>query len=591
VCYLFSNVNIIVKILLLLIVCAPQYTQAQSALFTINNAPGDSLKRVDILEFTRDYRFKKLDSVANLITLAGNVRLKQGKTYFTCDSLSINTYTGIMEAFGSVHINESDTVNTYAQYLKYFSKTRKAELRKNVRISDRRTTIINEAFDYDMLAHVGTYNVPTKIIANKTNIRSGKGIFYLDTRDLYFYKDVNVTDPKYTIKTDTLLFNANTQIAQFVSPTVIRDDAKRLIKTSQGYYNAKTGKAEFGNRPYIQDGDTEIMSDIIANDEGNGTSQASGNVVFRDKKNGVTLLTGNLFQNKKKGAFLATLQPVLIIVKDKDTAIITADSLFSARISDMKLFKAAKNIPVEKDTLNGMVVVDVSKLSEKDSSNRYFEAYRNVRIYNDSLQAVGDSCFYSFVDSTFRLFGSPVAWSKENQISGDTMYVFTEKQKTKRIHVFENGFMISKLKQDYYNQIKGKTINGYFIDGNLDYMRARGSAESVYIAQDKDSAFVAFNKASSDIIDMRFANQELKKVVFINDVSGKLSPPNQVLPDDRYLRSFNWQDTRRPKSKFELFERVITIKSLDKQNEPTAPTDAPKVPPLNKNVPIKTKEV
>ncbi len=571
-CYLHCSMNTIAKLLLLLLVFAPKYTKAQSALFSVNTNPGDSLKRVDILEFTRNYRFKKLDSVANLVTLAGNVRLKQGKTYLTCDSLAINTYTGVMEAFGSVHINESDTVNTYAQYVKYFSKTRKAELRRNVRISDRRTTIINEAFDYDMLAHVGTYNVPTKITTNKTNIRSGKGIFYLDTKDLYFYKDVAVVDPKYRINTDTLLFNANTQIAQFVSPTVIRDDSKRIIKTSQGFYNAKTGKAEFGNRSYIKDGDTEIIADNMANDEGNGTSQANGNVIFRDAKNGVTLLAGNLFQNKKKSAFLATLQPVLIIVKDKDTAIITADSLFSARISDMKLFKAAKNIPVEKDTVNGMVVLDVSKLSEKDSSNRYFEAYRNVRIYNDSLQAVGDSCFYSFVDSTFRLFGNPLAWSKDNQISGDTMYVFTENQKPKRIHVFNNGFMVSKLKQDYYNQIRGKTINGYFIDGNLDYMRARGSAESIYIAQDKDSAFVAFNKASSDIIDMRFANQELKKVVFINDVSGKLSPPNQVSQEERYLRNFNWQDSRRPKTKFELFERIIQVKTLD-DVEVTKPTE------------------
>jgi lipopolysaccharide transport protein LptA len=560
---------------------------AKAQLFTLNSNDGDAKKRIDILEYTGNYRFQKLDSVANLIMLAGNVKLRQGTSLLTCDSLAINTYTKIMEAFGNVHINESDTINTYANYIKYYGNSRKAELRKNVRIQDNRTSITNESFDYDMAAHIGTYNVPTRIVSGKSIVNSNKGVFYLDTKDLYFYDKVKVNDPKYNITTDTLFFNTNTQIARFVSPSIIIDDAGRYIKTSEGFYNAKSGRAEFGESPYIKDGDNEIKADNIKQDEqgnsiaeGNvwikdnknkvtiiadktatdkatGIKQASGNVIFKDEKNGITIFAGNLNQNEKKGAYLATIKPVLLLVQDGDSVVITADSLFSARISDMKLFKAAKNIPVEKDTVNGLVVMDVSNLKSTDSSNRYFEAYRNVRIFHDSIQAVGDSCFYSLVDSTFRLFGNPVAWAQDNQICGDTMLVYTEKQKPSRIHVYENSFMINKLKDNYYNQIKSKTLNGYFVDGNINYMRAKGSAESIYVAQDKDSAFVGFNKASSDIIDMRFVNKALNKVIFINDVAGKFMPPNQVPEEDKLLRSFLWQNNRRPKSKFELFGTIV----------------------------------
>src|SRR6266511_4258606 len=68
-------------------------------------------------------------------------------------------------------------------------------------------------------------------------------------------------------------------------------------------------------------------------------------------------------------------------------------------------------------------------------TNRYFEAYNHVRIYSDSLQAVGDSLFYSGEDSVFRLFKEPIVWSRDSQITGDTIYLYTQNKKPKRMYV------------------------------------------------------------------------------------------------------------------------------------------------------------
>ena len=106
-----------------------------------------------------------------------------------------------------------------------------------------------------------------------------------------------------------------------------------------------------------------------------------------------------------------------------------------------------------------------------------------------------------------------------------------------------------------YNQISGKTINGYFKDGEIDYMRSKGSpAQSIYYAKDESDAIVGVNNASGDIIDMRFEKKELKKVVFIRDVAGTMYPFKQTPEEKKQLRGFKWQDTKRPKTKFELFE-------------------------------------
>jgi len=204
---------------------------------------------------------------------------------------------------------------------------------------------------------------------------------------------------------------------------------------------------------------------------------------------------------------------------------------------------------------------DTTKAPITDSTLRYILAYHHVRIFSDSLQAVSDSLYYSGQDSIFRLFYNPIAWGSGNyQITGDTMYVYTKNKKANRLYVFENGLAINKVARDFYNQIKGTTINAYFKDGQVDYMRAKGNAESIYYVQDDNKAYTGVNKAHADIIDMIFAaksdtgGRELRKVVLRNDAEGSMIPFKKVNFDDMRLRGFKWQEARRPKSKEDLFE-------------------------------------
>ncbi len=191
----------------------------------------------------------------------------------------------------------------------------------------------------------------------------------------------------------------------------------------------------------------------------------------------------------------------------------------------------------------------------KSDSIRYFLAFHHVKIYNDSLQSVADSLFLSSRDSVFRLYYNPVVWSGNSQISGDTIYLFTKNKQPERLYVFENGMVVNKTKEGFFNQMAGKTINGYFIEGKIDYMRVKGSqSESIYYLQDDDSAYIGMNRASGDVIDLYFKNEELKKVLFINDIKGTMYPMKEIPTDQRELKNFKWLDTRRPKNRLELFE-------------------------------------
>ncbi|HJS55165.1 MAG TPA: hypothetical protein VJ765_11500, partial [Chitinophagaceae bacterium] len=97
-------------------------------------------------------------------------------------------------------------------------------------------------------------------------------------------------------------------------------------------------------------------------------------------------------------------------------------------------------------------------------------------------------------------------------------------------------------------------LDAYFIDGNIDSVRARGAAECIYYIQDEDSAFTGINQSNSDLMDVYFKDRELQRVVFRTEVRGTIWPMRQKTPGEMHLPGFNWRDAERPRTKYELFE-------------------------------------
>jgi hypothetical protein len=215
-----------------------------------------------------------------------------------------------------------------------------------------------------------------------------------------------------------------------------------------------------------------------------------------------------------------------------------------------------KNIPQQiSDSLKSGIKHNKDSVNKSDSSIRYFLAFHHVKIFNDSLQSTCDSLFISSKDSVFRLYYNPVLWSGNTQIAGDTMFLYTENKQPKRLYVFESGLIVNRTKEGFFNQMSGKTINGYFVDGKIDYMRVRGTqSESIYYMQDDDSAYIGMNRATGDVIDLYFKNENLKKVLFVNNIQGTMYPMNQIPEDQKRLKVFKWFEDKRPKNKAELFE-------------------------------------
>jgi len=657
-------------------------------------------------------RALKIDSVTTLQTIAGGAIVKQGTTIFHGDSLVINPTTHVIEAFGNIEINQADSLHTYAQYLKYLGQEKIAHLTNNVKLTDKKSTLFTQDFDYNLQTGIGNFHNGGKVIEGKNVITSVDGTYYADTKDVYFKKDVKLDGPKNHVRADSLLYNMQTKQSTFISETNIKNDEVE-INTRQGTYDLNTGNAFFTSRTTVKDSSGRFYTaNNMALENKSGNAQLEGDAVIIDSANGFIVSGNQIFLNKKNNSFLATRKPVLIIKQKKDSTYIAADTIYSGfttfvknqnitlkkdsvinvslpenekihgietgdslykkfsqqskPIADsIKIISSKKDslqlkskdirrLPIEKETgpplkdsvtdralpknkkitvmqvedtsgknlpLKPKLFIDSGKIisSERDSikfptqsitpvkptieipetqkkdslqaknemdslgidslknkpeikiddsikpvkkdssgktdSIRYFLAFHHVRIFNDSLQSISDSMFLSTKDSVIRLYYNPVIWSGHTQITGDTIYLFTKNKQPERLYVFERGMIVNRTKEGFFNQMAGKTINGYFINGKIDYMRVRGSqAESIYYMQDDDSAYIGMNRATGDVIDLYFKNEDLKKVLFVNNINGHMYPMNQIPEDQRKLKNFQWLDNKRPKNKLELFE-------------------------------------
>lgn len=515
----------------------------------INNAAsGDTIRIIKIIQ-GKTLRMITVDTATTLQTIAGNVIIKEGLTTFSCDSATINRKTNILEAFGNIHINDNDSIHTYAQYLKYVGAERIAYLKKKVKLTDKKGTLYTDDLEYNLRTGIATYKNGGRITNDKTVLTSLDGVYYADTKDVYFKNNVHLKDPDRDIWTDSLQYNLKTNIANFIAQTKIVGKDGSIINTKSGTYNLETGEAIFLDRSNFSDSTRSGVADKIAYDKKNGILQMLGNAKLVDSVNRAIVFGGEVYADTKINSFLASRKPVMILYRDGDSTYIAADTLFSGL---RKYDSLERKVNTYTDTLRTTQAI---KANNADSSIRYFLGFHNVRIFNDSLQAVSDSLHYSTLDSTFKLFGEPVVWNQQSQITGDTLYMFTQNQKPKRLYVFNDGMIVNKTKEGLYNQIAGRTINGYFVDGNIDYVRIKGSpAESIFYPQDDDSAYIGMNRSSGDVIDVFFVKKEVNKVVFVNDVNGTLFPFKDIPADKKELKGFKWLDNRRPKNKLELFE-------------------------------------
>jgi hypothetical protein len=179
-------------------------------------------------------------------------------------------------------------------------------------------------------------------------------------------------------------------------------------------------------------------------------------------------------------------------------------------------------------------------------------AYYGCRVFSKDLQAKCDSLSYSFQDSVIRLYNKPVIWSEEDQLTADSMAVFTKNRQTDRLELYNNAFIISQVDTARYDQIKGRSLTGHFRNNELYKINIKGNGEIVFYLLDAD-AIAGVEQSKCANIEIMFNKGKVSEMYERDSPEGYIDPP---LPLTHLrLEGFKWFDDLRPRKKNYIFNR------------------------------------
>ena len=184
----------------------------------------------------------------------------------------------------------------------------------------------------------------------------------------------------------------------------------------------------------------------------------------------------------------------------------------------------------------------------EDSVYKMIKAYRRVKMYRSDSQMVCDSMTMLNTDSIIRLYIEPVMWNENNQITSDSMAIYTRNELLTKAHFMGRPMMGMEIDTTYYNQVTGKDMTAYFADGEVYRNDVDGNAQTIYYMQEEDSPEVTgLMYIESASISFYLAEGEIDKIAYKQNPTYVLYPMNMI-PEtqDLKLKDFKWHYERRP---------------------------------------------
>lgn len=481
-------------------------------------------KRIDIKH--ADWgEYNKL-IVSNAQRLIGNVQFQHQNALMWCDSAYFYDDRNMVDAFGNVHIVKDDTLHLYADFINYDGDIRFAKARNNVKLINKETTLITDSLDFDGKSNIAYYDYYGTITDSTNVLTSVIGQYYTKNDMAYFKKEVIATTDKYTLFSDTLIYNTTTKEVYMVGPTTIEDEESKLY-TENGFYNSETGEIRLLKKPNIENDKQRVKADSIFYNKVDGDGLAVGNVEIEDFENRIIIKGNRIVYNEEKKTSMVTDSAMFIQYNEKDSLFMHADTL--------------RTVP------------DTSAVDAK-----LVFAYYKVKFFREDLQGKCDSLVYWSKDSTVQLFHEPVIWTNNNQLTANYIEMTKNAGKPDLVNMKDDAFIISMEPDSIrFNQIRGKNMTSYILNNELYRIDVDGNGESLYYARDAEGV-IGLNKAESSRIVINLKDSKVKRISFISNPEGTLTPMLQLIDEDTKLQGFEWLNDIRPKDILDIFRKSET---------------------------------
>jgi hypothetical protein len=211
---------------------------------------------------------------------------------------------------------------------------------------------------------------------------------------------------------------------------------------------------------------------------------------------------------------------------------------------------------------------------EVDSTYRLIMALRNVRMFRADAQMVCDSLISRSTDSIVHLYRSPVLWNEENQITSDSMHIYSTNGRLQKAKFEGHPMIVAQIDTAHYNQVAGKEMISYFNENNEIYRNdVNGNVQTIYYMQEENSPEVTMMAyIESGDMTAYLENRQLKGITYRTNPTYFFYPIDKI-PEDRQtkLKGFKWEESRRP-GRDSVMTRTIRPSEREQRGELQKPT-------------------
>ncbi|GBD86162.1 LPS-assembly protein LptD [bacterium BMS3Abin03] len=367
-------------------------------------------------------------------------------------------------------------------------------------------------------------------------------IQYIAKNNAKLKGNVIVRQDSLTITTEEGFYFGDRRVTKSTAG-IILDDRKIVLTADSGEYFFNEDKAIFQSDVTLFDSLTIMFADQLIYLRDDDRSIATGNVKIIDENSVITADSLDHYRNTKTSFADGHVK---IISLENNT------SIYSNHLEDYSEEKYTlinvNPVLVQLDSIyneEGELEIDTLMISAKimeafrDTAN-VFKATDSVKIIRGTFASVNDYTLYLRDDDIIITekvnedAAQPILWYENSQLTGDSITIYIEEKRIKRLDVVNNAFMLSqsKLYPERFDQTSSKDIKISFKNNKIHQAKFLGTVHSIYYLYE-DNEVNGLTKFSAINATIIFEDNEVSEVRLYGSPTSEYYPEKQVVGDEK----------------------------------------------------------
>ncbi len=463
--------------------------------------------------------------------LTGRVVVRQDSTVLTSQRATRYFDRGEILFVGNVVIVErGDTLR--APEVRYNTRLKTGVALGPLRLSDGEVVVTAPRGEYFTREKRAVFAEGVQLVDSATVLTSRAGTYFSDDKRAEFAGSVRLDEPRSTLRADSVTYLRETKEAWargnvFVERRGGEDEAaadtttRTFLFGSRAYNHERRGFSRVEGPPdALLDTTSAPAQDSLGVE---GPLPASAPDLAPDSTTALPDARADLPAVSPAPALFSPGTPLLAQVRfdstgaPADTLLLRARTLEAERTDTTQTLRAFSDV----------------HLWTKDYAARA-DSLHSLRATRDSVRR-----------EDVRLFRDPVAWFGQVQVNADTLRLLATEGELDTLFALSQAFAVEEDSTTRrLNQLKGRTLTGYFLPDSVRLFVAAPNAEAV-LQRTTDGQPDGAYQASADRMVLRFRGDALQRYGAYGGIQSTRYAES-ILPANLVLEGLRWQPEKRP---------------------------------------------